>query len=104
LVDLCKPGDRVSVVGIYKVSLFIFLHNLCYSVLSCSKAIPAKSIGSGMTGVFRTALVALSVYQLSKEVAAPSLNHEVSDTNLHAICISKFTLRFHFNTQLFLMR
>ena len=34
-------------------------------------------MGSGITGVFRTVLVALSVYQLSKEVAAPALNHEV---------------------------
>mmetsp|Transcript_11896 Transcript_11896/g.46075 ORF Transcript_11896/g.46075 Transcript_11896/m.46075 type:complete len:496 (-) Transcript_11896:2343-3830(-) len=33
-------------------------------------------MGSGITGVFRTVLVALSVYQLSKEVAAPALNHE----------------------------
>lgn len=78
LVDACKPGDRVSVVGIYKVGLILFpRHPQATSFLSLSKAIPAKSMGSGITGVFRTVLVALSVYQLSKEVAAPALNHEV---------------------------
>jgi len=77
LVDACKPGDRVSVVGIYKVGLILFpRHPQATSFLSLSKAIPAKSMGSGITGVFRTVLVALSVYQLSKEVAAPALNHE----------------------------
>ena len=33
-------------------------------------------MGSGLSGVFRTVLVALSLYQLSKEVAAPALSHD----------------------------
>lgn len=36
-----------------------------------------RSMTSGASGIFRTVLVALSVYQLSKEVAAPALTHEV---------------------------
>ena len=47
LVDSCKPGDRVSIVGIYK-------------------AAPSKGSGS-MSGVFRTLLVASSVSSLGKE-------------------------------------
>ena len=35
-----------------------------------------RSMGSGLSGVFRTVLVALSLYQLSKEVAAPALSHD----------------------------
>lgn len=41
-----------------------------------------RSMGSGLSGVFRTVLVALSLYQLSKEIAAPALSHEVSDAFL----------------------
>ncbi|QDZ23145.1 minichromosome maintenance protein 3 [Chloropicon primus] len=47
LVDSCKPGDRVSIVGIYK-------------------AAPSKGAGS-MSGVFRTLLVASSVSSIGKE-------------------------------------
>ncbi|KAK9267946.1 hypothetical protein L1049_010383 [Liquidambar formosana] len=51
LVDSCKPGDRVGIVGIYK-------------------ALPGKSKGS-MNGVFRTILTANNVSLLNKEANAP---------------------------------
>ncbi|PKI74339.1 hypothetical protein CRG98_005219 [Punica granatum] len=51
LVDSCKPGDRVAIVGLYK-------------------AIPGKSKGS-VNGVFRTVLIANNVSLLNKEANAP---------------------------------
>nr|DAD37486.1 TPA_asm: hypothetical protein HUJ06_008127 [Nelumbo nucifera] len=51
LVDSCKPGDRVAIVGIYK-------------------AFPGKSKGS-MNGVFRTILIGNNVSLLNKEANAP---------------------------------
>ncbi|CAL9039492.1 DNA replication licensing factor MCM3 [Musa acuminata AAA Group] len=51
LVDCCKPGDRVAIVGIYK-------------------ALPGKSKGS-LNGVFRTVLIANNVSLLNKEANAP---------------------------------
>lgn len=51
LVDSCKPGDRVAIVGIYK-------------------ALPGSSKGS-VKGVFRTVLIANNVSLLNKEANAP---------------------------------
>ncbi|KAG6552874.1 hypothetical protein Mapa_005529 [Marchantia paleacea] len=51
LVDKCKPGDRVAIMGIYK-------------------AVPTKSKGN-MNGVFRTVVVANNVSQLNKDINAP---------------------------------
>lgn len=51
LVDSCKPGDRVAIVGTYK-------------------ALPGKSKGS-VNGVFRTVLIANNVSLLNKEANAP---------------------------------
>ncbi|KAL5577199.1 hypothetical protein UlMin_018898 [Ulmus minor] len=56
LVDNCKPGDRVAIVGIYK-------------------ALPGKSKGS-VNGVFRTVLIANNVSLLNKEANAPIYNTE----------------------------
>ena len=79
-------------------SVLIFSHRIrkLHHFLSLSKAIPAKSMGSGITGVFRTVLVALSVYQLSKEVAAPALDHEVimlpAYWNIKSFCMKTVNL------------
>ncbi|XP_010529154.1 PREDICTED: DNA replication licensing factor MCM3 [Tarenaya hassleriana] len=51
LVDACKPGDRVAIVGVYK-------------------ALPGKSKGS-VNGVFRTILIASNISLLNKEANAP---------------------------------
>ncbi|VAH20302.1 unnamed protein product [Triticum turgidum subsp. durum] len=56
LVDCCKPGDRVSIVGLYK-------------------ALPGKSKGS-VSGVFRTVLIANNVSLLNKEANAPVYTRE----------------------------
>ncbi|XP_021888464.1 DNA replication licensing factor MCM3, partial [Carica papaya] len=56
LVDSCKPGDRVSIVGVYK-------------------ALPGKSKGS-VNGVFRTVLIANNVSLLNKEANSPIYSPE----------------------------
>ncbi|VFR03052.1 unnamed protein product [Cuscuta campestris] len=57
LVDSCKPGDRVAVVGIYK-------------------AVPGKSKGS-VNGVFRTILIANNVSLLNKSAHAQNLTSRI---------------------------
>lgn len=48
LVDSCKPGDRVSIVGIYK-------------------AVAPRTVGNSNQSVFRSVLVGVSVHKLTKE-------------------------------------
>ncbi|XP_043274150.1 DNA replication licensing factor Mcm3 [Venturia canescens] len=55
LVDICKPGDRVQIVGSYR-------------------CLPAKQNGY-TTGAFRTVLIANNITQLSKE-ANLTISHE----------------------------
>ncbi|CAI9087943.1 OLC1v1022151C1 [Oldenlandia corymbosa var. corymbosa] len=59
LVDKCKPGDRVAIVGIYK-------------------ALPGKSKG-GVNGVFRTVLIANSVFPLNKSTQASIFGNKDRD-------------------------
>jgi hypothetical protein len=50
LVDACKPGDRVSLVGVYK-------------------AVPPRATGA-ISGVFRSVLVACAARQLVRDSGA----------------------------------
>ena len=50
-MDACKPGDRVSLVGVYR-------------------AVPPRAVGS-VSGVFRSLLVACSARQLVRDSGAP---------------------------------
>jgi DNA replication licensing factor MCM3 len=56
LVDLCKPGDRVAIVGMYK-------------------AMPVSTQGS-TSGIFRTLIVGTNVRQLTAEVTQPTFSQE----------------------------
>jgi len=56
LVDTCKPGDRVDVIGVYKV-------------------LPSQ-LQHLSRGVFRTLLVAMGLTQLSGDVSVPDLKPE----------------------------
>jgi len=61
LVDTCKPGDRVRLVGVYR-------------------ALPSKSNG-GTSGVFKTVLLGNNVQSLEKQHATPTLT-EVDIANI----------------------
>jgi DNA replication licensing factor MCM3 len=54
LVDTCKPGDRVNIVGVYKV-------------------LPSRLPNMALGGTFRTLLVAIGITQLSGEISVPDL-------------------------------
>ncbi|XP_071451294.1 DNA replication licensing factor Mcm3 [Hetaerina americana] len=56
LVDQCKPGDRVQIVGNYR-------------------CLPNKQ-GSLTSGVFRTVLIACNIMLMSKETSVPSIKRE----------------------------
>lgn len=57
LVDQCKPGDRVQVIGTYR-------------------CLPSKQ-GSYTSGTFRTTLLANNIIQMSKEVAPTILEQDI---------------------------
>jgi len=54
LVDSCKPGDRINVIGIYKV-------------------LASRSVNSSIGGSFRTLLLAISIEQISGEITSVNL-------------------------------
>ena len=51
LVDTCKPGDRISVVGVYR-------------------AVPPRAQGP-ISGVLKAQLVALGLHQLARDAGTP---------------------------------
>lgn len=55
-MDLCKPGDRVAIVGMYK-------------------AMPVSTQGS-TSGIFRTLIVGTNLRQLTAEVTQPTFSQE----------------------------
>lgn len=57
LVDAVKPGDRVSVVGVFR-------------------ALPTTGAGAQSRGIFKTALLANNVQLLSKEIQGPTITPE----------------------------
>jgi DNA replication licensing factor MCM3 len=57
LVDMVKPGDRVSVSGIFK-------------------ALPMMGTGVQARGIFKTALLANNVQLLSKDIQGPAISPE----------------------------
>eukprot|EP00040_Diaphanoeca_grandis_P035057 m.219437 g.219437 ORF g.219437 m.219437 type:complete len:890 (+) comp33293_c2_seq1:243-2912(+) len=64
LVDTCKPGDRVQMMGIYR-------------------AMPSKSNG-GTSGVFQTALLCNNVRSLEREANMPTLT-DVDIRNINKV-------------------
>jgi len=72
LVDLCKPGDRVQIVGVYR-------------------AIPAKAGGSTQ-GIFKTVVVANYLRQLSKEITQPQMT-DVDIENIKQLAKSKHAFK-----------
>lgn len=65
LVDRCKPGDRIQMIGIYR-------------------AIPSKAQG-GTSGVFRTVLIANHVKHLGKNIGSQSNINETDIQNIRKI-------------------
>ncbi|KAI9219467.1 MCM2/3/5 family-domain-containing protein [Blastocladiella britannica] len=65
LVDACKPGDRVQIVGVY------------------------RAVSGGVaTGVFRTVVLANNVRHLDKEIAQPKLT-ETDVKNIRKLALRK---------------
>lgn len=72
LVDSCKAGDRVRLVGVYR-------------------ALPNKSNG-GTSGVFKTALLGNNVQSLEKEQTMPTLT-ETDIANIQKLAKKKSTAK-----------
>lgn len=68
LVDTCKPGDRVRLVGVYR-------------------ALPSKSNG-GTSGVFKTVLLGNNVQSLEKQHSMPTLT-ELDIANIKKVARKK---------------
>jgi DNA replication licensing factor MCM3 len=71
LVDLCKPGDRVYIAGVYR-------------------AVPGVGQRSGGSGVFRSIVVANDVLHVNEDASKPQLTendlyliHQVASNEGH---------------------